>query len=151
MATLLLIGTRLVSAEPEPTAQKEDLLRPTMGFHLSYPLIASFSIGGVYPAGRDGSPAPFGVRGEAEIGIGGGIVSLGPEFRAGRNVSITASGAILRTWIATWGQPRNTTYTGGILKVDILGHSSMKCGVGYFRSSSKPTDSTILAFIGVGI
>jgi len=115
----------------------------TFSVGLSYPLIFSGSLGALVPLGDPGkdneSGIPVALRVDGELGLGGGIASLGLFFLAGsgyNSPAVSLKAALLHTWPWQSMERSNRTYGGAVVELSIPAHIlPTKLGLGAFRDT----------------
>ena len=131
---------------------------PAGSFGFSYPLIASFSGGGLIPLGNsdkdDLAPSVPSLRADIVVGIGGGSVDAGIYFPFGQgSFALNLKKSRMRTWLVSWKEPLDRTYDGVVVELVALGHIPGKIGLGYFKDReliANQRNTFTYFFFGVG-
>ena len=106
--------------------------RSSVWLGVSYPAVASLSVGTVLPLGTH--PLSFGPRADLELGVGAGSLTLGLYMPLGHSLyAMNVRGGVLRTWLWSAGEEPNETLPGGMMELILLGHMAAKIGIGHFK------------------
>ena len=167
LSFILMLGVILtITMQPvrgEDSQGKKQAIDWTGGIGLSYPLVASLSGGMVVPLGNKKPNSQYGMpgipafRANADLGIGGGMVSTGVSFPVGSGYSraaICLKIAALRTWLVDVGVKPDQQFYGGLLELTTPGHLNGKLGIGYFQNENLATskdNNVVYLYFGVGI
>lgn len=166
LCALVLGGSQAAFAADTATLEGKRVdwdsrFRPAFSFGLSYPLVASVSLGTMFTLGKqdreDPIPSAPALRLDGQLGLGGGDVGAGlfvPIIAGDYEFSVCVKAARMRTWLLTWGAPKNRTFDGAVVELALPSlHGGPKLGLGSFREASPVNGlhrSFTYVFIGLG-
>ena len=150
------ICTALLLLAQAAQAQQKSLI-PTHAVGVSYPLVVSVSVGGMLPLAEPkgssyGFPQVPALRGEIEVGLGGGMISGGVSIPAGYGpAKINLKAAALRTWLWSFDRPVDVTSHGVIGELSVHSHPSALLGLGAFQEAGTDRGRFLFLYFGLGI